>query len=46
MDIYFLSVGVRVIGGYDRTDLVLFDREADVSMFEVKVASAGLFILS
>lgn len=45
MDVYFVSDQVRVLGGYDRTDLIILDSNVDFVEFELKVNNAGLFIL-
>jgi hypothetical protein len=45
MDVYFIAERIRVVGCYDRTDLVLFENEGDLDAFHVKVKEAGLFLL-
>jgi hypothetical protein len=46
MDVYFISARVRVIGGWDRTDLVLFESPTDMTNFKLEVERAGLFLLT
>lgn len=46
MDVYFLSANVRIIGRYDRTDLVLLESLTDLPTFGAVVRSAGLSILT
>lgn len=45
MDVYFKGAGVRVIGRYDRTDLVIADSQVQLNSFLPKAREFGLFEL-
>lgn len=45
MDVYFRGVGVRVIGRYDRTDLVIADSQEQLISFISKAYEFGLYEL-
>lgn len=45
IDVYFVKFNVRIIGGYDRTDLVIFDQKSDVGNFLGEVDRFKLFFL-
>jgi hypothetical protein len=45
MDVYFIAERVRVVGWYDRTDLLLFESEVNLNAFQVKAREVGLFLL-
>ncbi|MDZ5649311.1 hypothetical protein [Nitrospirillum sp. BR 11828] len=46
MDVYFKGTGVRVIGRYDRTDLVIADSQEELRSFQLKSHDFGLFELN
>lgn len=45
MDAYFPSHGIRILGGYDRTDLVVADSAEQLSAVTLEAERLGLFIL-
>jgi hypothetical protein len=45
MDIYFIGARVRIVGGHDRTDLLICENAGDLEAISLKVKEAGLFIL-
>lgn len=45
IDVYFMRFNVRIVGGYDRTDLVIFERNSDVRGFLGEVERFKLFFL-
>lgn len=45
MDVYFCGLGVRVLGRYDRTDMVILDSADSLPALIEAVAGAGLFVL-
>lgn len=45
MDVYFIGSGVRVIGRYDRTDLIIADTPEQLNSLRAKVVQFGLFVL-
>ena len=45
MDLYFKGVGVRIMGRYDRTDLVIADSQEQLNSFLPKAHEFGLFEL-
>ena len=46
MDVYFLGVSTRVIGRYDRTDLLLLKNPSSLSVLQKKIQEHGLYMLS
>lgn len=46
MDVYFKGAGVRIIGRYDRTDLVIADSPAHLKFLLSRVNEFGLFGLN
>lgn len=46
IDAYFMKFNVRIIGGFDRTDLVIFDSNSDVGGFLGDVNRFKLFFLN
>jgi hypothetical protein len=46
MDIYLPARRLRVIGGYDRTDLLLFEHEGGIEAVAALATQYGLFVLS
>lgn len=45
MDVYFLEMRLRIIGGYDRTDLLLLEDWKTFPLLEKKIQESGLHIL-
>jgi hypothetical protein len=45
MDIYLCDRCLRIMGGYDRTDLFLFEDDAMIAQTEVLARGHGLFLL-
>jgi hypothetical protein len=45
MDVYFEGYGVRIRGGYDRTDVIIADSVEQLSTLELEVRRSGLFML-
>ncbi|MFC0134260.1 hypothetical protein [Massilia eurypsychrophila] len=45
MDVFFIAETVRVMGRWDRTDLVFFQSVGQMRSFQEKVHQAGLFLL-
>lgn len=45
MDIYLCDCCLRIIGGYDRTDLFLFEDDAMIARINVVARGHGLFLL-
>lgn len=45
MDIYFSDFGVRVMGGYDRTDLLIAETPQKLEFLFAQVSKFGLFVL-
>jgi hypothetical protein len=45
MDVYFKGLRARVIGRYDRTDLVLVRDPSDLEMVRIAAESFGLYLL-
>ncbi|WP_146171864.1 hypothetical protein [Pseudoduganella armeniaca] len=45
MDVYFKEAEVRVIGRYDRTDLLIADSQEQLNFFLLKAHQFGLFAL-
>lgn len=45
MDVYFEGYGVRIRGGYDRTDVIIADSVEQLSALEFEVRRFGLFTL-
>ncbi|OBZ96469.1 hypothetical protein ADU59_07060 [Pararhizobium polonicum] len=45
MDIYFSDFGVRVLGGYDRTDLLIAETLQKLELLLSQVNQFGLFVL-
>jgi hypothetical protein len=46
MDVYFIAAQARIVGGHDRTDLLILKNEADLAAIHVKVKEVGLFLLT
>lgn len=46
MDVYFKNCQARVVGGYDRTDLILVRSESDLKRICIEVQKAGLHVLN
>ncbi|SHL51482.1 hypothetical protein SAMN05444272_0762 [Roseibium suaedae] len=46
MDVYFIGAGLRVLGGYDRTDLVIAECREKLVSFQRRANEFGLFHLS
>ncbi len=44
-DVHFVDFGVRVIGGYDRTDLIVAESSELLDLLSPEVAKCGLFML-
>jgi hypothetical protein len=45
MDVYFKSLRARVIGRYDRTDLVLVRDQSDLEKIRIAAENSGLYLL-
>ncbi len=45
MDVYFADFGVRVMGGYDRTDLIIAESPKQLELLCSQVSKFGLFVL-
>ncbi|MBP1860713.1 hypothetical protein [Rhizobium herbae] len=45
MDVYFMDFGIRVMGGYDRTDLLIAESPSELELLLSHVSQFGLFIL-
>jgi hypothetical protein len=45
MDAYFIAARARIVGGHDRTDLLILENEVDLEAVHIKVKAAGLFLL-
>ena len=45
MDILVFPINLRVVGGYDRTDLLLLSGEAERAFIESSARAAGVFLL-
>lgn len=45
MDVFFLGFGTRVIGGYDRTDLVIAKGENELSKVALHASDYGIHAL-
>ena len=45
MDVYFVDFAVRVMGGYDRTDLLIAETPQKLEPLLSHVSKFGLFVL-
>ncbi len=45
MDVYFEGFGVRIVGGYDRTDRAIADSVDQLATFKTEVRKFGLHVL-
>ncbi|MEO5927443.1 MAG: hypothetical protein ABIP96_02120 [Patescibacteria group bacterium] len=46
MDCYVSHLSMRVVGGYDRTDLLLFETAISIPLVEQLASNSGLFLLT
>lgn len=44
-DMYFMKYDVRIVGGFDRTDLFIINERSKVNKIKEIIASCGLYIL-
>jgi hypothetical protein len=45
MDIYLEGYGVRIIGNFDRTDVIIADTREQLNVLEAEIAKFGLYML-
>ncbi|WP_222370199.1 hypothetical protein [Rhizobium leguminosarum] len=45
MDIYLEGYGVRILGNFDRTDVIIADTREQLDVLEAEIAKFGLHML-